>query len=113
MTDAVLRTAVVQLSGRRCGVLEQSADGGTRFRYDHEWLARRDARPVSQTMPLRTEPYEASVLLPFFANLLPEGWLLDIALAKLKIARDDAFGLLLATCRDCMGEVEIVPAEAT
>lgn len=113
MTDSVTRTAVVQLSGRRCGVLEQLASGRTRFRYDSEWLARRDARPVSQTLPLRAEPYEAAALLPFFANLLPEGWLLDVSLARLKIARDDAFGLLLATCRDCMGEVEIVPEVAT
>ena len=63
-------------------------------------------------MPLQPEPYESFGLLPFFANLLPEGWLLDVSLARLKIARDDAFGLLLATCRDCMGEVEIVPVEA-
>jgi serine/threonine-protein kinase HipA len=112
VSDGVRRTAIVQLAGRRCGRLEELANGRTRFRYDADWLAERAARPVSLTMPLRAEPYEAPGLLPFFTNLLPEGWLLDISLARLKIARDDAFGLLLATCRDCMGEVEIVPAEA-
>ena len=106
-----LRSAVVRLAGERCGALEELTGNRTRFRYDAAWLARRDARPVSLTMPLQQAPYEAAGLLPFFANLLPEGWLLDISLARLKIGRDDAFGLLLATCRDCMGEVEIVPTE--
>ena len=50
-------------------------------------------------------------LHPYFENLLPEGWLLELATKKLKIAKDDAFGLLLATCADCVGAVEIVPAE--
>ena len=113
MSSAGSRTAVVQLSRRRCGVLEELAGGRTRFTYDATWLEDRSSRPVSLTMPLRPEPYEAPGLLPFFANLLSEGWLLDVSLARLKIARDDAFGLLLATCRDCMGDVEIVPAEAT
>lgn len=29
----------------------------------------------------------------------------------LKISKDDAFGLLIATCADCIGAVEILPAE--
>jgi serine/threonine-protein kinase HipA len=109
----LLRRAVVQLSGERCGVLEELEGQRSRFRYDDDWLARRDRRAVSLTLPLREAPFESTGLPPFFANLLPEGWLLDVSLARLKIARDDAFGLLLATCRDCMGEVEIVPDGAT
>jgi serine/threonine-protein kinase HipA len=109
VSRGVRRRAWVQLSGRRCGMLEELEGGGTRFSYDDAWLADPAARPVSLTMPLREQAWEAPALLPFFANLLPEGWLFDISLARLKIARDDAFGLLLATCRDCIGEVEIVP----
>ena len=45
-----------------------------------------------------------------FENLLPEGWLFDIASKKLKISKDDPFGMLLATCEDCVGAVEIEPA---
>ena len=60
------------------------------------------------TLPVRTEPYESPGLHPFFENLLPEGWLLDIALAELKLARGDAFGMLLALCRDCVGAVRII-----
>ena len=45
---------------------------------------------------------------PWFLNLLPEGWLLEISVKKLKISEGDPFGLLLATCVDCVGAVEIV-----
>jgi serine/threonine-protein kinase HipA len=60
-------------------------------------------------MPLRREPYRTRYLHPFFQNLLPEGWLLELSTAKLKISKDDAFGLLLATCADCVGAAEIIP----
>ena len=78
---------------------------------DAAWLERPTAVPVSLTMPLRAEPYASRSLHPYFENLLPEGWLLEIATAKLKIPKDDAFGLLLAVCADCIGAVEILPAE--
>jgi serine/threonine-protein kinase HipA len=109
MTSSTLRSAVVRRSGQRVGTLSELVGGRTRFQYDESWLAEPTARPVSLSMPLRATPFESAGLMPFFANLLPEGWLLDVSLARLKIARDDAFGLLLATCADCMGEVEVVP----
>ena len=102
------RRAVVRLSGERVGVLME-AESGTEFRYDREWLARADARAVSQTLPLKEEPYRSRTLHPFFENLLPEGWLLELSVAKLKVSKDDVFGLLLVVCADCIGEVEIVP----
>ena len=65
----------------------------------------------SLTMPLDEEVFESRGLLPYFENLLPEGWLLELSTAKLKIPKDDAFGLLLATCADCIGAVEVRPLE--
>ena len=100
------RRGVVSLAGNRVGVIEET-DGGTRFTYDSAWLSSPGALPISLTLPLRAEPYESRGLHPFFENLLPEGWLLEISTAKLKISKDDAFGLLLATCADCIGAVEV------
>jgi serine/threonine-protein kinase HipA len=104
------RKALVKLSGQAVGAIEEHG-GGTRFTYLSEWLVRPDAVPVSLTLPLREEPYVSTGLHPFFENLLPEGWLLEVTSKTLKISKDDAFGLLLATCRDCVGAVEIVPFE--
>lgn len=105
------RRAVVCLNGQRVGELVEIDERHTRFVYDAGWLASPQAAPVSLTLPLRTEPYDTKGLHPFFENLLPEGWLLQLSTAKLKISPDDAFGLLVATCADCVGAVEIVPAE--
>ena len=41
-------------------------------------------------------------------NVLLEGWLLELATKKLKVSKDDDFGLPLATCADCVGAVEVV-----
>jgi len=44
------------------------------------------------------------------ANHMTQRHLAELATTKLKISKDDAFGLLLATCGDCIGAVEIVDA---
>lgn len=106
----IARRALVQLDGRKVGFIEESGDR-TRFHYDPEWLANREAVPISLTLPLSDHAYETKGLHPFFENLLPEGWLLEISTAYLKLSKDDAFGLLCALCRDCAGAVEIVPLE--
>jgi len=102
------RSGIVSLSGRRVGIIAET-EAGSRFTYDAAWLSSSGALPISLPMPLRPEPFESKGLLPYFENLLPEGWLLEIATAKLKIPKDDAFGLLLATCADCIGAVEVRP----
>ncbi len=105
-----MRRGIVSVDGQRVGILEET-EGGSRFTYDTARVQTPGAAAVSLTMPVRIEPYEAKGLLPFFENLLPEGWLLEIATSKLKIAREDPFGLLLATCADCIGAVEVRPLE--
>lgn len=105
------RIGQVRLSGQPVGIIDET-DGTTRFTYSPEWLARKDAIPISLTLPLRAEPYVSRGLHPFFENLLPEGWLLEVSSKTLKISKDDPFGLLLATCGDCVGAVEIEPLDS-
>ena len=102
------RKGTVKLSGQAVGVIEETRDG-IRFGYSAEWLQKPGAVPVSLTLPLCDEPYLSKELHPFFENLLPEGWLLTVVSKKLKISEADALGLLLATCSDCIGAVEIEP----
>jgi serine/threonine-protein kinase HipA len=103
------RRAIVRIDGKAVGSLTE-AGRHVEFQYDEDWVARPDAIPISLTLPVRKEPYVTEGLHPFFENLLPEGWLLELATKKLKISKDDAFGLLLATCADCVGAIEILPA---
>ena len=107
-----MRRAYVRLDGKAVGMIEELEQGGSRFSYDEAWLKTEGALPVSLTLPLRAEPYVSKGVHPFFENLLPEGWLLEVSTTKLKLSKDDIFGLLLAACRDCVGAVEIIPEDA-
>jgi len=101
------RQGLVRIDGKDAGLLTENENGFV-FAYLDQWLAMSGAMPVSLTLPLQPEPYFSRRLHPYFQNLLPEGWLLELATKKLKVSKDDAFGLLLATCADCIGAVEII-----
>lgn len=82
-------------------------DMGYEFSYEPEYLKSEDALPVSLTLPLTEKPYRDKILFPFFDGLIPEGWLLDIAEQNWKISARDRFSLLLACCKDCIGNISI------
>lgn len=105
------RAGAVRINGQHAGIIEEY-DGKTVFTYLPQWLQRSDATPVSLTLPLRAEPYVSDGLHPFFENLLPEGWLLEVSSKTLKISKNDPFAMLLASCADCVGNVEILPIDA-
>lgn len=73
--------------------------------YDKAYAAQPGSRPVSLTLPISEAPYTSMVLFPFFDGLIPEGWLLDIAVRNWKLNPRDRMGLLLACCKDCIGSV--------
>ena len=84
-------------------------DNGYSFCYDAAYLASENAEPISLTLPLRAEAYESPVLFPFFDGLIPEGWLLDVALRNTDVSILDRMSLLLLCCKDCIGAVSVVP----
>ncbi len=86
-------------------------DDGFVYQYDTQYLSRADACPISLTLPLRKEPYVSQVMFPFFDGLIPEGWLLDIAIESWKINPRDRMQLLLTCCRDCIGAVSVEKIE--
>ena len=100
--------ALVEYKGKAAGILEET-DEGYEFRYDKEYLADAAAAPVSLTLPLSEKPYKSPVLFPFFDGLIPEGWLLDVALRNTDISELDRFSLLLLCCKDCIGAVSVIP----
>lgn len=106
-----MKQAKVYINDLYAGVLTED-DRGYEFRYDSDYLKSDGASAVSLTMPLTDRPYRDKVLFPFFDGLIPEGWLLDIAEQSWKISARDRFSLLLACCKDCIGNVSVVPLES-
>jgi len=102
------RKADIYFGKRLAGRLSQT-DRGYVFQYDPAYLS--GGQAISLTLPPRAEPYESESLPSFFEGLLPEGWYLEIASKVLKVDPADKFGMLLATCRDCVGAVTVRPVE--
>lgn len=102
-----MRKAKVYYQDRLAGVLEET-DSGYRFVYDNGYLVDAQANPISLTLPLQREAYESTTLFPFFDGLIPEGWLLDVALRNTDISSLDRMALLLLCCKDCIGAVSVV-----
>ncbi len=105
-----MRKAEIRMFGKVAGLLTETDEGYT-FAYEPEFAEDPDNLPISRLLPLRTEPYLDKRLFPFFDGLIPEGWLLDIAEKTWKLDPRDRMGLLLATCRDCIGAVSVLPTE--
>lgn len=105
-----MKTALIRFKGEKAGLLKET-DEGYEFCYDADYLASDSPVAVSLTLPLSDKPYKSTILFPFFDGLIPEGWLLNIAERNWKIRRHDRMALLLACCRDCIGNVSVVPTE--
>ena len=106
--ERVFRKADVYVQRHYAGKLSET-DEGYSFIYDNDYLNLDDPLPVSLTMPVTEKQYFSKVLFTFFDGIIPEGWLLDIVTRNWKVDYKDRFGLLLLTCRDCIGNVSVVP----
>jgi serine/threonine-protein kinase HipA len=82
-------------------------ENGYSFQYDKYYLSNPIYGEVSRTLPLRKEGFTANEMLPFFDGLIPEGWLLQIAVENWKLNPRDRMSLLLTLCKDCIGDISI------
>jgi serine/threonine-protein kinase HipA len=100
--------AKILYDGVLAAILSETDDGYV-LQYDETYLQKPESKPISLTLPKRKEPYKSKVLFPFFDGLIPEGWLLDIAVTHWKLKPNDRFELLLAACHDTIGAVTVEP----
>jgi serine/threonine-protein kinase HipA len=103
------RKAKVFMHGIHAGDYIQD-DTGYHFRYMDNYLIRPDAQPISLTLPLEGKNFDSLTMIPFFDGLIPEGWLLDIAVKNWKINPRDRMELLLRFCKETIGAVSIEPS---
>ncbi len=102
-----MRQADIYICNTPVGTLTEDADGYL-FAYNKEYVDTPGSKAVSLTLPLSVKPYRSNTMFPFFDGLIPEGWLLDIAEKNWKINSRDRMGLLLACCKDCIGNVSVL-----
>ena len=101
-----MRAGNVYYKNVLAGIIAENEDGYS-FNYNDEFINSTSAKPISLTLPIQKQAYQSKILFPFFDGLIPEGWLLNIALENWKINERDRFELLLTLCKDCIGCISI------
>lgn len=100
----------VFLNGRLVGRLSRQASGAIDFQYAPEWLSWESAFPVSLSLPLREDRYIGGPVTAVFDNLLPDNDQIRRRLAaRTDAGGTDAFSLLAAVGRDCVGALQFLP----
>ncbi len=102
----------VFLNNRLVGQLRREKSGAIDFQYDESWLAWEHAMPVSLSLPLREDRYIGAPVIAVFDNLLPDN--IEIrkrVSAKMQAGGTDAYSLLTAVGRDCVGALQFLPID--
>ena len=105
----MMRQGIVKYNNTKAGILTEEDNGEYLFVYDEEYVRNYPNQFVTFQMPVSTSPYRSKRLFPFFDGLIPEGWLLNIAVESWKINKNDRMGLLLACCQNAIGAVSVHP----
>jgi len=100
----------VFLNSRLVGRLNRQSSGAIDFRYDPTWLAWEHALAVSLSLPLREDRYIGAPVIAVFDNLLPDSDAIRRRMAeKVHAEGTDAYSLLAAVGRDCVGALQFLP----
>lgn len=100
----------VVLNGRLVGLLTKQSGVAISFTYDESWLTWEHAIPVSLSLPLRENAYHGEPVIAIFENLLPDSEKIRKQIAeKVGANGKDAYSLLAAIGRDCVGALQFIP----
>ncbi|QPH54740.1 type II toxin-antitoxin system HipA family toxin [Pontivivens ytuae] len=100
----------VFLNTRHVGRLTRQSSGAIDFQYAPEWLAWEHTMPISLSLPLREDRYLGAPVIAVFDNLLPDSDAIRRRVAERRGAEGiDAFSLLSAVGRDCVGALQFLP----
>ncbi|HEX4487301.1 MAG TPA: type II toxin-antitoxin system HipA family toxin [Terriglobales bacterium] len=100
----------VFLNARLVGRLSRETTGAIDFQYDGSWLQWENAFPVSLSLTLREDRYVGAPVTAVFDNLLPDNDDIRRRLAARTGAKGhDAYSLLAAIGRDCVGALQFLP----
>ncbi len=102
----------IWMNGELVGVWSASRQGVPTFRYDALWTRSPAARALSLSLPITAgdNEHRGDVVTNYFENLLPDSADIRKRLSsRFKTKSTQAFDLLTAIGRDCVGAVQILP----
>jgi serine/threonine-protein kinase HipA len=97
----------VHLHGKWIGGLFPTGQGGYSFAYRPETVEGADAGEalLSNSLPLRSEPFGVDASRAYVEGLLPQGRRREALAGELGLDPDDGYGLIAELGRDCPGAV--------
>lgn len=102
----------VWMNGEKVGQWMVSSTAQHEFVYYTSWLTSKHTRPISLSMPLRSEAYKGELVKAYFDNLLPDS---DVIRQRIRnrygISTNGAFDLLAQIGRDCVGALQLLPLD--
>jgi serine/threonine-protein kinase HipA len=101
-----MRSGIVYFKNLNAGIISET-ENGFEFQYLESYLNSSEAVAISLTLPLQRQPFIQKTMFSFFDGLIPEGWMLNLAIKNWKLNRLDRMGLLLNCCGDTIGAVSI------
>ena len=110
------RELAIWANGERVGSWRLPGRGAMEFEYAEGWQSEADARPLSLSLPLTLGglPHKGAAVQAYFDNLLPDSEPIRRRIQqRFHTASAGAFDLLAAIGRDCVGAVQILPADET
>lgn len=108
-----MRQALIKYNNIEAGLLTETDQGEYLFEYSKSYIQEYPNQFLTFLMPVSKQVYRSNRLFSFFDGLIPEGWLLNIAVDSWKINKNDRMGLLLACCQNCIGAVSVHPLKIT
>ena len=108
------RELALWANGVRVGTWRLPARGAMELEYDDAWVAAAEARPLSLSLPLTLGRalHKGAAVEAYFDNLLPDSEAIRRRLQdRFHAASRGAFDLLAAIGRDCVGAVQLLPAD--
>lgn len=99
---ALKRIGNVYLYEELIGQLVQDSQG-FHFYYDENY----QGISISLSLPISQRAFHSEQLFPYFASLVPEGWLKERYSTLQKIDENDLFGLLLNNGKNLLGATQI------
>ena len=105
------RALSVWANGERVGIWRLPSRGPMEFSYDLPWIASAAGRPLSLSLPFTPGnwPHKGPRVLNYFDNLLPDSDVIRKRIAqRYQTETLDAFDLLRAIGRDCVGAVQLL-----
>ena len=89
-----------------------SANGGSELYYDPAWRQSERGRPISLSLPftMRSESIKGANVTHYFEGLLPDSDIIRKRVAaRFKTGSIEAYDLLAAIGRDCVGALQMLP----